>query len=60
MVEKAVGAAPKAVPGQIVTWGASKLQKAAAPVAGMAASGAIGAAGSTATSEACKGVKQCN
>jgi hypothetical protein len=58
-VTSAVGAAPKAVPGQLVTWGASTAQTAASKVAGTATSLAIGSGGKAATVAGCKEAGSC-
>ncbi len=58
-VTAALGAAPKAVPGQIVTWGASKAQVQGANLAGLAASKGIPGAGNAATSAGCKEQGSC-
>lgn len=58
-VTRAVGAAPKAVPGQLVTWGASKVQTPASKVAGTATSLAIGSGGKAASVEGCKRAGSC-
>ena len=58
-VQKAVGAAPKATPGQMVTWGASKAQAAVSKVAGPLTSVAVGASGKVATNVSCKENRSC-